>query len=396
MIQFEFVDADALLLDSFKLGKKIYESGFIPTHAVSLWRGGTPVGLGVGEYFRLKGHFINHTTFATASYTGINSQSEIIIKGLEHLIKSISKEDKLLIVDDIYDSGKTIEAVINTIKKTSRANSPDHILVACVYNKIRERSVHIPVTTLSDKEDVWISFPHEIADLVSDDDKNETWIQNKSAAIYSILQSGNTIARTNIEINNEFYYLKASTLLEDSLKLAVTIFEDGFYPDFIIATWPGGISAGLSIHEYFKYRIAKDRLSIKTPDHISINTSGSHLSYKSNIIGIKYLEDTINPDDKILLVDTGFGSGRLINHTIDKLKESLRRNINVDNIRIASVYYNPLKDVTWTTVPRYTEPHYYLYKVNKEVIFPHQIHRLPSPEKNLKTVWPELHDVLYK
>lgn len=396
MIKFEYIDADLLLLDSFKLGRKIYDTGFIPTHAVSLWRGGTPVGLGVGEYFRLKGHFINHTTFATASYTGINSQSEIIIKGLEHLIKTISKEDKLLILDDIFDSGNTIEAVINTIKKTSRANSPDEIMVACVYNKIRERAVNIPVTSLSDKDDVWISFPHEIADLVTDDDPKEERIKNKSENIHSILNARTKFEHKDYFINDEFYYLKSGTLLEDSLKLAVNIFEDGFYPDFIIATWPGGVSAGLPIHEYYKYRILKDKLSIKTPDHISINTSGSHLSYKSNIIGIKYLEDNINADSKILLVDTGFGSGRLINHTIDKLKENLRRNISVDNIRIASVYYNPLKDVTWTTVPRYTEPHYYLYKVNKEVIFPHQIHRLPSPEKNLKGLWPELYEVLYK
>ena len=52
MIKIEFLEAEELLLDSFKLGKKLYDNGFIPTHAISLWRGGTPVGLGVDNFFR--------------------------------------------------------------------------------------------------------------------------------------------------------------------------------------------------------------------------------------------------------------------------------------------------------------------------------------------------------
>ena len=92
MIKIEFLEAEELLLDSFKLGKKLYDNGFIPTHAISLWRGGTPVGLGVDNFFRLKGHFITHTTVATASYSGINSQDEIVIKGTKR-IKVYSEKD---------------------------------------------------------------------------------------------------------------------------------------------------------------------------------------------------------------------------------------------------------------------------------------------------------------
>ncbi|MCG8570571.1 MAG: hypothetical protein MJB14_10565 [Spirochaetes bacterium] len=397
MIQFEFIDARTILQESFALGKKVYESGFIPTHAISLWRGGTPVGLGVGEFFRLKGHFINHTTVATASYTGINSQSEVIIKGLEHLIKVIAKEDNLLIIDDIYDSGDTIEAIIAAIKESARSNTPENIRVACIHNKIKKRNYHHQVTTLRDfAENIWINYPHEISDLVMADDPDEEILKRKSPTVQKIINQTKAFPIETMKSNkNSFIYITPQKLLEDAVKLAVNIFCDHFYPDFIIATWPGGVNAGIPIHEYFKYRKIKEGLDFKTPDHIAINTSLSHYSYKSNIIGMKYLEEKINEDDQILLVDTVFNSGRLINQTIDKLKKILRRNITVENIRIASIYYQPKPDFTLTNKLFFDTPHYYMIQPETDIIFPHQIHRLPNPEITLKEIDPEFHEILY-
>jgi uncharacterized protein len=396
MINFSFIDPNKLLLDSFRLGKKIYQTGFIPTHAISLWRGGTPVGLGVGEYFRLNGHYINHTTVATASYTGVNSQSEVIIKGLEHLIKVIAKEDKLLIIDDIYDSGNTIQAILESIKKSARANYPDNILIACIHNKVKNHKYNLQTITLTDiVDEVWLNYPHEISDLIMNNDPEESILKRKSESIFNILHTKGSFKIEEKCDNQNIKYISSNKLMEDSLKLAHNIFESKYIPDYLIAIWPGGINAGLPIHEYFKYRIKRDNLDLKAPDHISINTSMSHYSYKANIIGLKYLEDNINFNDKILLIDTVYSTGRLINQTIDKLKEILRRNISIENIKIATVYYNPQKDVTWTTVPTFTSPHYYLKKVNSEIIFPQQIHRLNNPKKSLEILNPELRNIIY-
>lgn len=396
MPEFEFVDSERILNDSFALGRKIYETGFIPTHAVSLWRGGTPVGLGVGEYFRLKGHFINHTTFATASYTGVNSQSEIIIKGLEHLIKVIAKEDKLLIIDDIYDSGNTIEAVIEAINNTARANSPEKIKVACIHYKKKKRSFHRDVLTLRDiDEGIWLNYPHEISDLYMESDPNENILKDKSQEQYDIINNKTSFKPINMQIADDYLVIKPNELMDDALKLAANIYNDGFIPDFIIATWPGGVNSGLPIHEFFKYRIKKENRTSSFPDHIAINTSMSHFSYKTNIIGMRYLEENINNTDKVLLIDTSFQSGRRINQTVDKLKSLLRRNISIDNLRIASVYYHEKSDATWTTTPSFSKPHYYLKKTNKPVIFPHQVHRLKRPELELPGINKELSDIIF-
>ncbi len=389
----EFIDAEKLLLDSFSLGKKIYDMGVRPNHAISLWRGGTPVGLGVGEYFRLKGHFINHTTVATASYTGIASQSDVIIKGLEHLIKVIAKEDTLLIVDDIYDSGKTIFTIIETIKKLARANTPDKIVIACIHKKIKKREKEVDVISLYDvAEDVWINYPHEISDLVIE--KDPLLLKTKSEEIYNILNE-NYFELEDIKTNRNYIYISATSLLLDSLKLGVNIFRQGYVPDFLIALWPGGVSAGLALQECFKYKIKMGDKNIKVPDHISINTSLSHFSYKTNVIGIKYLEDNINYNDNILIVNTLFATGRDINYTIDKLKELLRRNIDINKIKVATVYYKPTKDTTWVTNPTFINPHFYFKKIDCDVIFPQQIHRLSNPEKELQILNPELKKIIF-
>jgi hypoxanthine phosphoribosyltransferase len=41
-------------------------------------------------------------------------------KGLEHVISVINAEDKLLIVDDVFDSGNTILTIRETIKSLAR------------------------------------------------------------------------------------------------------------------------------------------------------------------------------------------------------------------------------------------------------------------------------------
>ena len=40
-----YLDEETLIQDAFRLGVKVFESGFRPTFIVGLWRGGSTVGL---------------------------------------------------------------------------------------------------------------------------------------------------------------------------------------------------------------------------------------------------------------------------------------------------------------------------------------------------------------
>jgi hypothetical protein len=397
MVKMLHVDPDQYLLDSLELGRKIYESGFRPKHAISLWRGGTPVGLGVDAYFRGQGVILNHTTIATESYKGIGRQEEVIVKGIEHLVKVICREDGLLIVDDVYESGRTIQKIVETLRARARRNAPERIVVATVHSK-PDRHVYrdLPVTCLRDLSgDVWIDYPHELSDLYDPADAGERMITEKDPDIWRILNTPDFPVET-VTTAEPSLYVSARELLLDALKLGVKIAADGdFYPDFLIAIWPGGVSAGLPVHETLKYLNRRRGADRPQPDHISINTTRSHASYRTNIIGVQYLEDTIQDHHNILIIDTTFRSGRVVNDIILKLKAALRRNLNHTRVRVASVYYNPDDRSTWTVQPVVTEPDYYLKRVDRDVIYPWSYYKLPNPSADLARLAPALHRVLF-
>ncbi len=384
------------LIDSFKLGKKIYESGFRPRHAISIWRGGTPVGLGVDAFFRSRGLTINHTTIATDSYLGIHKRTEVTVKNLEHLVQAVCPEDDLLILDDVYESGTTIKRVVELLRQRARANTPERIVVGTVHHKPeRSRYTDLPIIALKTIDpDIWIDYPHELADLVDPDDTTDARIRAKDEAIWRTLRGG-PMDPVEVDVPGDYLYVQPRELLLDCIQLGVNISHDhAFRPDFIVALWPGGVISGLPVHEVHKYFLAKSGGG-KMPDHISVNTEPTRHSFRSQIIGIQYLEAHINKEDNILIIDTTFRAGRLVNDLVIRLKEVLRRNLNHKRIRVASVYYNPDDKSTWTVRPDITRPDYFVKLVRKEVIYPSSVFKLPDPRKDLRHLNPRLWQVLY-
>jgi uncharacterized protein len=390
------VDPDQFLLDTFRLGRKVYETGFRPRHAISIWRGGTPVGLGVGAYFRSRGVFLNHTTIATDSYTGIDQRGEVTIKNLEHLIQVICPEDGLLLIDDVYESGHTIRRVVEQLRARARANAPEQIMVATVHAKPDKREYdELPVISLQDIEhDVWIDYPHELVDLVSPDDPDDGLIREKGEDIWHALRDDPGEVEV-VEPTDGPLYVGSRQYLLDCIRLGVRIARDtDWRPDFLIALWPGGVVAGLPVHEAYKYHQRKTGCDRKL-DHISLNTSSTRTAYRNQVLGMQYLEEHIGHDDNVLIIDTTFRAGRLVNDVVNRLKEVLRRNLNHKRIRVASVYHNPEDRSTWTVRPDIRKPHYYLKEVHQTVIYPSSVHRLPDPQQQLRTLNPELWQVLY-
>lgn len=391
------VSPDSFLVDTFRLGRKLYRSGFRPKHAISIWRGGTPVGLGVDAYYRSRGVLINHTTIATESYAGFAQKDEVIVKNLEHLVQVICPEDGLLIIDDVYESGKTIRGIVELLRRMARANAPEQIVVASVHTKPERRQYdELPICSLYElPSDIWIDYPHELADLASTDDPEDDLLRKKDPDIWDALRRPPT-APERVRTEAPYLYVSPRELLLDCIRLGVMVSADAAWqPDFLIALWPGGVLSGLPIHEVYKYRLKKAPGQHKLPDHISVNTSPGRTSTTTHIVGLQYLEAHINRGDNILIIDTTFRAGRLVNDLVMRMKEALRRNLDHNRVRVASVYYNPEDRSTWTVRPDIRRPHYYLKEVHEEVIYPSSIHKLPNPYINLKSINPALWQVLY-
>lgn len=161
-----YLDAQQLLEDSFRLAADVYRSGYRPSFIVAVWRGGAPMGIAVQELLAYRGVETDHIAIRTSSYHAIDQQAtEVKVYNLSYLIKKVSAEDRLLIVDDVYDTGKSIEAIISALQNATRLNMPQDIKVAVPYYKpARNKTDRVPDYYLHET-DQWLKFPHSLEGL---------------------------------------------------------------------------------------------------------------------------------------------------------------------------------------------------------------------------------------
>lgn len=170
MVEKTYISAQELLDDSFRLALRIMEDGFHPNYIVGIWRGGTPVGIAVQELLDFHGFPSDHIAIRTSSYDGIEDQrDEVRVHGLHYIIENVNADDSLLIVDDVFDSGRSIQAVIDRIGELSRRNTPEVIKVATVYYKPAKRKVECTPDYFIHETDQWLVFPHELKGLTKEE-----------------------------------------------------------------------------------------------------------------------------------------------------------------------------------------------------------------------------------
>ncbi len=165
-----YIKAQDLLDDSFRLGLKVLKSGFKPDFIVGIWRGGAPVGIAVQELFEHFGITTDHIAIRTSAYEGIERQCESIrVHGLNYIVDQAEASNSLLIVDDVYDTGLSIKAIIDSLTRLSRRNTPHDLRVATVYFKPgNNRSERRPDYYVHET-DHWLVFPHELKGLTRDE-----------------------------------------------------------------------------------------------------------------------------------------------------------------------------------------------------------------------------------
>jgi hypoxanthine phosphoribosyltransferase len=149
-----------------------------------LWRGGTPIGIAVQEFLdHYSGTQSDHIAIRTSSYSGIENQSrQVKIHGLGYLVKNINRDDPLLIVDDVFDTGRTIEALIDELQRKCRKNTPQDIRVAVPwYKPLKNEIGREPDYYIHTTKD-WIKFPFSLEGLTIDE------IKQHRPAIYDIIK----------------------------------------------------------------------------------------------------------------------------------------------------------------------------------------------------------------
>jgi hypoxanthine phosphoribosyltransferase len=161
-----FISAESLLRDSLELGLQVVRSGYRPTFLVGVWRGGAPIGITVQEVLEYHGHECDHIAIRTSSYTGVDQRSKTVrVHAIDYLVSRLSAEDRLLLIDDVFDSGLSLEAVIQELSKRCRRNLPENIRIATAYYKPSRNRSSLKPEYFVRSTDQWLVFPHEIQGL---------------------------------------------------------------------------------------------------------------------------------------------------------------------------------------------------------------------------------------
>ena len=169
-----FVAADDLLRESFQLAANIYEEGFKPDFLVGLWRGGSAVGIAVQEGLDYFGVKTDHIAIRT-SYTGARAYSQMVSKadairvhGLQYLLENLSAHHSLLIVDDVYSTGSSVNAVIKQLARKTRRNLPHDIRIATVWYRPTEKTLRTPDYFVHETNE-WLVLPYELSGFSIDE-----------------------------------------------------------------------------------------------------------------------------------------------------------------------------------------------------------------------------------
>ena len=158
----KYLSADEDLHDIWRLAAAVRAGGWKPDFLVGLWRGGAPVAISVHEFLKVSGWNLQHVPLKCASYTGIGENAgDVVFTHGDIVFGMFRRGDRVLFVDDVFDSGKTAAAV-----RAKMDGIGAEMRLACVYWKPSKNTTSLrPDYFVRDVGDGWIVFPHEIEGL---------------------------------------------------------------------------------------------------------------------------------------------------------------------------------------------------------------------------------------
>lgn len=183
--------------DAIKLASRMYRDGVIPTVIYCPMRGGAYMANVISEFYKLlsKKHNFPSVLFAALvarSYNGQKRNDNLEIDGWTYEPKNLTKNDRVMLIDDIYDSGKTLNEIVNIFINTYGIPRSAITVVVHDYKDI------IYNQKLSVLPDYWVNK------YVIQDKKDDIWIHYLSHEMEGL----------NEEELEKYYYKKDGELKE--------------------------------------------------------------------------------------------------------------------------------------------------------------------------------------
>jgi len=188
----------------FRLAEKVIDSGYRPNIIYGIHRGGATAENVLYEIFSWLGIEVKLAAAITQSYYGTEQNSEKIVKigGYTLMPDEIWPGSRILLIEDLVDSGRSLGAIIADIldhkrdtkqesiqikvavldyKKLENHRFPKTIRFRRMYEQDRKEIYEMPnpfngpdfwaniYHVNTDAENPWISYPHEVIDLGFDE-----------------------------------------------------------------------------------------------------------------------------------------------------------------------------------------------------------------------------------
>ena len=177
----EFLPYDKVRNNSLKMAYRIIQDGFIPDVIYVSLRGGAYVANVVSEYFKLARKDVHPVLYAAVvarSYTDIRERDRVMIDGWTYSPEHLRPGDKILLVDDIFDTGKTINYLVDVLMEKGIPRKDIKVAVHD-YKYFTYLETQLPIQPdywcrkfeiTKPEEDLWIHYmSHELVGLSKDE-----------------------------------------------------------------------------------------------------------------------------------------------------------------------------------------------------------------------------------
>lgn len=167
----EFLPYDTVRNNALKLAHRIHSDGFNPDVIYVSLRGGAYLGNVISEYFKIlrsRDRPVYYAAVVARSYTDVRKQERVMVDGWTYPPEHLRTGDKILLVDDIFDTGRTINRLAEIILEKGIPRSDLKVAVHD-YKYFHDKEEQLPI-----QPDYWCRM-HDLS--VKDDD---CWIHYMS------------------------------------------------------------------------------------------------------------------------------------------------------------------------------------------------------------------------
>ena len=161
------------------MAHSIHKDGFVPDVIYTLLRGGAYIGNVISEYFKtVRRHErpVFYAAVVARSYTDVREHDRVMVDGWTYNPEYLRNGDRILLVDDIFDSGRTINHLAEIIMEKGIPRQDVKIAVHD-YKILKYRADALPIrpdyycrlhTIESPDDEIWIHYmSHELVGLSS-------------------------------------------------------------------------------------------------------------------------------------------------------------------------------------------------------------------------------------